>query len=266
MQTELGRHGLSLERNRVEFGPFRFSEAIPWLLIASALRVLLYERAIALSIVAIVLMQMAIFMAFAAVAHSTVKSSGGDSKLEGLSLLGKVFLMKRVMKKTIKFQVILILATSVLGHVLFDLVGLDTKGISHLAINFFWSFTGMIYTDGFLGARVGSALVAVVTFLLVIAAASNRPVKLREVLRNLKQHWFAMALAIALLVQSMHFINVNQLEFLRFLMAYDLGDIRINAVIYVIYQTVFAFFRLYLTMLILTYLLRWSYKRQGQLS
>ncbi|MEM9332599.1 MAG: hypothetical protein AAGA53_14820 [Pseudomonadota bacterium] len=243
---------------RDDFGPFRISEAIPWLLIASAFRVQKHVLPIeSLALLNLILVQCFVFMAFASTVHSVVTDSGGKSQIGKYSLLAKIGLMKRVIKKVLAMQFFVCIG-AVFAIAALKAGGIDATKALILPASFLVSFNGMIYTDGYFLARIASAIVAVMVFLWVIAAATGKPVTWKELGESLSQHGFAMMLAAFFLVGTMQFLNHNQLEFLKYL--YVTSSAKHMPLIYLVYQTVFAFIRLWLTIYILTTALKWSYK------
>ena len=249
--------------SRDEFGPFKISEAIPWLFIATALRLFAkWNISIPISILCFVLMQCMIFMAFAATVDSALKDSGGKSRLGGHSLFGKIGLLKLVIRKVLAFQFYVLIACLLAGPVFdVELFGPAHKEIFHVAGSLFVSFSGIIYPDGFLITRMAAAVMAVFVFLLVIAAATDRPVTWRELATMLSNHWLAMSVAGICLVGIMHFIGKYELDLIRYLFSLELGGERAKAHIYLFVQTTFAFFRLWIAIFVLTQCLKWSYNQ-----
>ncbi|MEM9278038.1 MAG: hypothetical protein AAGA76_05660 [Pseudomonadota bacterium] len=246
-----------------QFGPFRISEAVPWLLLASALRAFGHIAGKTI-VIEVLLVQCLVFMAFSATAHSIVTESGGRSVIGGFSLAGKIRLMKNVIKKVLWFQfgIILLYLFLAVSLDLNDEGARELSSVVYWAGSFFVAFDGMVYTSGFFVTRIASSIMGVMVFLWVIASATERPVTWQELLKSLGEHWLAMAISVIVLTACMHFINYNQLKFLGFLMADVTTDARLQTIIYIFYQTAFAFFRMWLMIYVLTTALKWSYRNQ----
>src|SRR5260370_34001577 len=65
---------------QVSFGPFRFLEALPWLVMAAAMRVVAFGGG-AVAIPAIIVASIAVLHAFLVVAQRSIELAGGQTKL-----------------------------------------------------------------------------------------------------------------------------------------------------------------------------------------
>lgn len=67
-----------LFRPAISFGPFRFLEAIPWLALAAAMRVIAYTNGV-IAIPAIIIASIATLQAFILVTRRSIKLTNGDA-------------------------------------------------------------------------------------------------------------------------------------------------------------------------------------------
>jgi hypothetical protein len=81
------RQQLELERARPEisFGPFKLLHALPWLILAAAMRVIAFGGG-AVALPAIVVADISVLLAFFATAQQSIEAAGGRSSLGELTL------------------------------------------------------------------------------------------------------------------------------------------------------------------------------------
>ena len=75
-----------LTRPNTSFGPFRFLEALPWLVLAAAMRVLAYGGG-PVALPAIIVANISVLLAFVLVAQRSIELADGQTGLGALTFL-----------------------------------------------------------------------------------------------------------------------------------------------------------------------------------
>lgn len=243
------------------FGPLRVSEAIPWLLMATATRVVGHSIGTTLAeMLANLFTQCLVFMAFVAVTHTIITESGGKSQIDTISLLAKAKLMRNVVGKIVAF----VFYAAIVSILLIMLLGIESKSGVYIPANWLISFSGMAYPDGTLICRFYAAIVAVMLYLFVISAATSRPVTWTELRSSFWDHRMTLFFAMILIASIMIFVNAAQLELYVFVYRDILAGKVSDGLFYLFYQTSFAFLRLWVTLYILTGALKYSYSLKAR--
>jgi hypothetical protein len=81
---------------QTQFGPFRLIQALPWLVMAAAMRVIAFGGG-AVALPAIVVADLAVLQAFLATATRSIEAEGGQTGLANLDFLEQFQLMRVVL-------------------------------------------------------------------------------------------------------------------------------------------------------------------------
>lgn len=146
-------------RPEISFGPFRLLHALPWLILAAAMRVIAFGGG-AVALPAIVVADISVLLAFFATAHQSIEAAGGQSSLGELTLGEQLKLSFSVLWRIAVVMLAAALGTAAAGHVAFSphlMAGLD--GVA------FDQFTHL--------GRFWSALIATLVLLMIVRAERN---------------------------------------------------------------------------------------------
>lgn len=233
----------------LRYGPLKIGDAVPWLLLASSVRYLSKIPDPGFQPLTIPFTQFCVFMAFAVAVHSTILSSGGKTPVTRMALWASVIHLKSVLWKATKiiFWLIVLLITIGIG------LDLSAETIRDVSVSLLMAFGGLAFPDGELTCRVLGALLAWACFHLVVLSAGGYPVTLQQLWPQMQRHWRHMLPAVILLVAATHFVKENQLQFGRFLDQSIEAYSPLKGWFYIIYQTAFGIFRIWLIVAILTY-------------
>jgi hypothetical protein len=227
----------------VSYGPLRLLEAVPWLMLAAAMRTLM-------SPASMVVASLCLLLAFLLVARRMIEFSDGRTDLGRLGFGDQIRLAGRIFLRVLALLVAAVASTYALGAglgSLYWLMGLDGVAFDN---------------PGRLG-KVWSCILAVIVLLMVVEAGQNRPVTLTAALGELLRRalWLVPAVVVATSMQ--------------FILSYIQGSIRwplllwwktaadpqlFKNLVYFFFIFVFATVRLWATLAILTFALRESYR------
>ncbi|MCP1971622.1 hypothetical protein [Bradyrhizobium elkanii] len=249
------RQQLSLRKTRPEtsFGPFRPLPALPWLVMATAIRIVGFGKP-GLIVPALVLADVCVLLAFFATARDSIQAAGGQSSLGELTLGEQIKLSLSILWRIVLVIIIATLATAAIGF-------------SSFAPHLLWGLDGMAFDQGADLGRFWSAAIAALVLLIIVNAESNGGrVALFAAVKDLGRHALWLGAAVLLL----GVINVA--------LGYGQGLVRtaiwhfwqismvgqpLKNLIYVVFIFSFAMLRLWITLSILTFGLKQSYARDG---
>ncbi len=114
------RQQLSLRKTRPEtsFGPFRPLPALPWLVMATAIRIVAYGKP-GLMLPAMVLTDACVLLAFFATARDSIQASGGRSSLGELTLGEQIRLSLSIWWRITLVMAVAAIGTSAIGFTSF---------------------------------------------------------------------------------------------------------------------------------------------------
>ncbi|WP_407184713.1 hypothetical protein [Bradyrhizobium centrosematis] len=101
--------GLKSARPETSFGPFRLLHALPWLILAAAMRVIAFGGG-AMALPAIIVADISVLLAFFATAQQSIEAAGGQSSLGALTL-GEQFKLSF----SILWRIMLVMVAAALG-------------------------------------------------------------------------------------------------------------------------------------------------------
>ena len=166
----------------VSYAPFRLMEAMPWLMLAAATRVLTVKGGL-VWLFAAVCSDIAIFLAFLLAARRMIELSDGKTGLYRLSFAQQLTLARKVM-------VPIILMMLVVSTIVFSLAARRT------GLNLLLGFGGIAFDQWTPSGMVWSAFLAAVSLLLLLKAESTGKANLFDALRELWDRSVCMVPAI----------------------------------------------------------------------
>lgn len=229
----------------VSFGPFRFLEALPWLLLAAALRIVAYASAV-LAIPAIVMADAAVLLAFIQVAQRSIELAGGRTGIGTLEFREQVRLCRAVLIRV----AVLMVGLAVVLRSPHPMLGID----------------GMAFDQSTYAGIFWSATIATLVLLMLIRAEYEQgKIDLFAAVRELGQRIVWLGSAIAVLGVILIALNFVQGYFREAVAVYwqQSGDsYNLKTYVSLAYVVGFATLRLWITLLVLTAGLKQSYVHQ----
>jgi hypothetical protein len=248
MTTAL-RKSLQTSVPQTQFGPFRLLQALPWLVMAAAMRVIAFGGG-AVALPAIIVADLAVLQAFLATATRSIEAEGGQTGLGNLDFLEQFHLMRVVLWRIVGLMVTVAMALALAGFTKTAPVFLT--GIDGIAFD---QFTAL--------GKFWSAFIAALVLLILVGAERNRGrVGLFAALREFARRWYWLGGAVVVLGIAYLGLGLAQ-GFVRgaiwnFWQTSGAGQF-IKNLIYFVFIFSFAMLRLWMTLLILTYGLKRSY-------
>ncbi|MGY2844189.1 hypothetical protein ACVIWU_005937 [Bradyrhizobium sp. USDA 4509] len=249
------RQQLSLRKTRPEtsFGPFRPLPALPWLVMAAALRIVGFGRP-GLTLPALVLADICVLLAFFATARDSIQAAGGQSSLGEWTLAEQTRLSASILWR---IMLVMIVAS----------VGTAAVGFTSFALHLMWGLDGMAFDqDSDLGRFWSAAIAALVLLIIVNAEGNGGRVALFAAVKDLGRHALWLGAAVLVLGAINVALGYGQ-ELVRtaiwhFWQTATVGQ-PLKNLVYVVFIFGFAMLRLWITLSILTFGLKQSYARGG---
>ena len=248
------RRQLELKPARPEtsFGPFRLLHALPWLILAAAMRVIAFGGG-AVALPAIIVSNISVLLAFFATAQQSIQAAGGQSSLDTLTL-GEQFKLSF----SILWRITLVMIAAALGAAA---AGLEAS--SHLLAG----LDGMAFDQFTHPGRFWSAWIAAIVLLMIVRAERDDG---RVALFAAIGEFARRGLWLGAAVVALGIVNVA--------LAYGQGAVRTaiwnfwqtssstqftKNLIYFVFIFSFAMLRLWITLSVLTLGLKQSYVRDS---
>jgi hypothetical protein len=232
------------------FQPALLLETVPWLMLAAALRIVVYNGGIA-AFPAEIAANAAIFIALLLCARRMVEFTGGATQLGYLSLHDQLILAYRVLHPV--------------GILIISLyIGLSLIGARTLAPSFYFGFDGIAFDQYSNLGRLWSAVVATVILLMVVRYEHGQRPSMLGGLREFAARW--KYLLAGIVVAALFQIVLSPVQgFARWgVYLFSTGTEAPGALKTAVYFTFifgFATLRLWGTVAILIFALRESYRR-----
>lgn len=239
-----------LTRPNVSFGPFRFLEALPWLVVAATMRVITYSGG-PFALPAIVISSVAVLLAFVLVAQRSIELAEGQTSLGALTLAEQVKLALAILKR-----VALLMAAAAM------LVGF--AGFTKFAPNLMLGLDGMAFDQFTTIGKFWSAAIAALVLLMIVGAdANNGTVGILSSMEEFGRRLIWIGAAIAVLGAIYIGLGFVQGAVRHAIWIYGQtaphGHFAKNLIFFVFIFS-FAMLRLWITLLVLTYGLKLSYR------
>jgi hypothetical protein len=145
---------------QVSFGPFRFLDALPWLVMAAAMRVVAFGGG-PVALPAIVVASIAVLHAFLVVAQRSIELAGGQSQLGELD-----FREQSRLSLAVLWRIGLLMAITT--------IAVWNTGYRSFAPNLMDGIDGMAFDQWTDGGKFWSAAVAALILLMIVGAEGNR--------------------------------------------------------------------------------------------
>ena len=247
------RKSLQTSVPQTQFGPFRLLQALPWLVMAAAMRVIAFGGG-AVALPAIVVADLAVLQAFLATATRSIEAEGGQTGLGDLDYLEQFQLMRVVLWRIAGLMIAVAMALLLAGF---------TKTAPHM-LN---GIDGMAFDQHTAVGKFWSAFVAAVILLILVGAEQNNgKVALFAALREFGRRWYWLGGAVVVL--GIAYLGLGLVQgFVRsaiwnFWQTSEASQFMKN-LIYFVFIFGFAMLRLWMTLFILTFGLKQSYVHDG---
>jgi hypothetical protein len=234
---------------QTQFGPFRLLQALPWLVLAAAMRVIAFGGG-AVALPAIIVANLAVLQAFLATATRSIEAEGGQTGLGNLDYLEQ-------------FQLMCVVLWRIVGLMLAATLALAALGFTGMAPGMLYGIDGMAFDQFTVTGKFWSAFVAALILLILVGAERNRGnVALFAALGEFVRRWYwlggaAIVLAIAYL--GLGLVQGFVREAIRIFWQTSDASQFIKNLIYFVFIFGFAMLRLWMTLLILTFGLKQSF-------
>lgn len=236
---------------QVSFGPLRFLEALPWLVLAAAMRVIAFGGG-PMALPAIAVASIAVLHAFLVVAQRSIELAHGQTSLGELDFAEQSRLSLAVLWRIGLLMLALSLAISIAGYRTF-------------APNMMLGIDGMAFDQFTDVGKFWSATVATLVLLMIVGAEPSRgQVKLFAAVGELARRGLWVGAAVMLLGLADLGLGVGQGLVRSAIWNFwqtSTSSQFIKNLIYFVFIFSFAMLRLWVTLLILTWGLRQSYIR-----
>lgn len=235
----------------VSYGPFRLMEAVPWLMLASALRIVAVVVHGLVGLLAAVCSDVAIFLAFLLAARRMIEMTDGETGLGRLSFTEQLLLARKVLVPIILMM-------------LFAGIAVAATGAGWMAQNLMLGVDGIAFDQYTAIGMAWSAFLAAVMLLMVLRAESGGDATLPAAFREFWQRASCMVPAI-LAVAAAH-VGLSVVQGMVRAVVYALWHVPgppqlMRTFVFVLFIFGFATVRLWVTLAVLTFGLRESYQR-----
>jgi hypothetical protein len=237
-------------RQTTSFGPFRFIEALPWIVLATAMRVVAYSGGPA-TLPAIIIASMAILLAFVLVAQRSIELADGQTGLGSLTLWEQIKLARAILGRIV---LLMIAAASVVAM----------SGYTSLAPNLMLGLDGMAFDQFTMIGKFWSATVASFVLLMIVRADANHgAVDFFATLNELARRSFWIGAAI--LALGAIYLTLGYVQGLVRHAVWIYGQTSphgtfVRNLVFFVFIFSFAMLRLWITLIVLTYGLKYSYR------
>jgi hypothetical protein len=234
----------------VSFGPFRLMEAVPWLMFATAMRIIQSMGGLQ-ALLAAVCSDLSIFLAFLLAARRMIEFADGKTGLGKLSFTEQMILARKAMVPVL----LMMLAGS------FAMIAIGARWTGVQMLN---GFDAIAFDQFIAPEMVWSAFLAVVTLLMLLAVESNGNANLFAALKELWQRSLFMVPAIVAVTAAHIGLSVVQglVRGVVYMFWHSTATPQLGrTLVYFLFIFGFASVRLWVTLAILTFALRESYRR-----
>jgi len=235
----------------LSYGPFRLMEAVPWLMLASAMRIIAVVVHGLVGLLAAVCSDIAIFLAFLLAARRMIELTDGKTGLGRLSFTQQLLLARKVLVPIILMTLAVCMAVA-------------ATGARWTAQNLMLGVDGIAFDQHAVIGMAWSAFLAAVMLLMVLRAEGGGDATLPTALRELWQRASCMLPAIVA-VAAAH-VGLSVVQGMMRVVVYAFWHVPgppqlMRTFVFVLFVFGFASVRLWVTLAILTFALRESYRR-----
>lgn len=253
MTIALRRQLHQLTAPQVSFGPFRFLEALPWLVLATSMRVIAFNSPV-IAIPAIAFASIAVLHAFLVVAQRSIEQADGQTNLGALDFREQSLLTREILWRIGLLMIVASLVASAAGY-------------RTLAPHLMAGLDGMAFDQFTDIGKFWSAVVAALTLLMIVEADRNGgQVRLRDAAAEFAHRvlWVGAAVvALGIIYLGLGFGQGLVRNAIWHYYQTSASSQMIKNLIYFMFIFSFAMLRLWVTLIVLTYGLRQSYLRSG---
>lgn len=236
---------------RISFGPFRFIEALPWLVLAAAMRVIAFGNPI-LAIPALVMANIAVLHAFLVVAQRSIELADGETRLGELDPAQQFALSKSILGRIALLMFAAAAALLAAGYA--SLAPYMMDGIDGMAFDQ-WTDAGKFWS---------AAIAALILLMLVDAERNGGRIRLFRAAGEFAGRGLWMVPTVIILGVVYLGLGIGQgwvrNAIWNFWQVSSLHQLLKNLIFFVFIFS-FAMLRLWVTLLILTFGLKQSYVR-----
>lgn len=238
---------------QTSFGPMRFLDALPWLVLAAAMRVIAFGGG-PIALPAIFVATVAVLQAFIAVTRSSIEASGGETALGGLTLREEFQLSLKILWQV---TLLMLVASVPMSYLMPNPIEAHMMG----------ALDGMAFDQANIIGKPWSAIVAALVFLMIVGAERcGGKADLRDATRELVVRWKWLGVAIVALTVAYFILSIGQGLVRNAIWLFwqtSLASQFTKNLIYFVFIFGFAMLRLWMTLLVLTWGLKQSYLRSN---
>ena len=233
----------------VSYGPFRQMEAVPWLMLAASMRIVAFAGGL-IAVPALIIANVALLLAFVIVAWRMVLISDGQSGLGQLAFSQQLRMTRHVL-------------LPILGLLVVATVAAAASGLFTRPGTFMLGFDGIAFDQHTHAGRVWSGFVAAIVLLMVLQVDESAKPSLFRAMREFMRRIRWLLPGVLLVGASAILLAPIQGWFRLWIRDIWLGQgvpIGVKALLSLSYVVIFATLRLWLTVAILVFALRQSYR------
>jgi len=251
MTTALSKQVLKPSLPQVTFGPLRFLEALPWLVMAAAMRVIAFGGG-AVALPATMVAAIAVLHAFLVVAQRSIELNDGQTGIGELDFSQQFRLSREVLWR---------IGLLMLGAV----CAVRVAGYTSFAPNMMSGLDGMAFDQWTDIGKFWSALIVALVLLMIVDAEQNRgEVSFARALGEFARR--ARWIGAAVVVLGAVYLGLGLCQGLVRSAIWNFWQVSsasqfVKNLIYFVFIFSFAMLRLWITLLILTFGLKLSYIR-----
>lgn len=237
----------------VSFGPFRFFEAMPWLVLAASMRVIAFNNPL-IAIPAIVLASVAVLHAFLVVTQRSIELAQGQTSLGALDFTEQSRLTRAILWR---IGLLMLAAT----------IAMLAAGYTSFAPHLMKGLDGMAFDQFTDIGKFWSAAIAALTLLMVVGAERNKgKVRFWQAAAEFARRGLWVGAAVVALGVIYLGLGLGQglirNALWQFYQTSPYPEL-IRNLIFFVFIFSFALLRLWVTLLVLTFGLKQSYLRAG---
>ena len=236
-----------------KFAPYLMLQTLPWLLLATVLRLYMKAAPNVLVLPMFVLVQLSVFIAFLVASERMIKLSGGWTSLASLTMGQRTrFAWQVIWRLLTVFLVTVVLAVA-------------TGANKHAAATLWVGFDGLAFPWRQGALQIWIAFISIVTFIFVLEKGTGNEPSFTCVLKQLRTHRRTLLCSwvyLGLFLMAITFVQSN-LAFVLGLFLDNGENGTVGAYLLIGFIVLFSYLRIWTIVAILTYSIRASYQRLG---